>query len=273
MTSAPTTYDDLQTAITGKYDKLPGQLQKFGRFALEHPDTVAMETVTYVADKADVQPSTIVRFAKAFEFDGFSDLQRLFRARLMKDTSSYRDRIQNLQSEGREGIASILDEFSGTGMEALDQLRRNTPPAKLTQAIEILRDARDIHLLAQGRSYAVAQYLHYALSRLEIRCLLADGAGGMLRHQIARADPDDAVIAISFAPYTPAVVDLMSEVSDTGCKMIAITDSPLSPLVARSSVSFEIQNGSDQTFRTLVAPICLAQTLVVGLGQALSPTK
>jgi DNA-binding MurR/RpiR family transcriptional regulator len=270
MTIAPTTYDELQTAITGKYEKLSGQLQKFGRFALEHPDTVAMETVTYVAEKAEVQPSTIVRFAKAFSFDGFSDLQRLFRARLMKDTSSYRDRIQNLQTEGREGIASILDEFAGTGIEALDQLRRNTPPAKLSQAIDILKNAGDIHLLAQGRSYAVAQYLHYALSRLEIRCLLADGAGGMLRHQIARVSPDDAVIAISFAPYTPAIVDLMSDVADSGCRTIAITDSPLSPLVSRSSVSFEIQNGTDQTFRTLVAPICLAQTLVVGLGQALS---
>ncbi|MBC8267699.1 MAG: MurR/RpiR family transcriptional regulator [Rhodospirillaceae bacterium] len=270
MDQIPATYNDLKAVITARYNALPRQLKKFGRFALDNSDILALETVTTVAQRADVQPSTIIRFAKAIGYDGFSDLQQICRNRLMEDTSSYRERIKSFRSEGPESAGSRLNEFCEAGMDALDHLRLNTPSDKLEQAVGILKGARDIHLFGQGRSFAVAQYLHYALSRLEIRCFLADGAGGMLKYQLGIAGPSDAVIAISFSPYTPVVNSVVTDLAGQGVQVISITDSPLSPLAEPSAVSFEIAEAQDQTFRTLVAPLCLAQSLVVSLGQAIA---
>lgn len=270
MEIAPATYLDLTKAITLEYEGLSRQLKKFGRYALDNSSVLALETVTTVAGRADVQPSTIVRFAKAFGFDGFSDMQRIFRSQLVENTASYRERIQSLQNEeGREGVASVLDQFTQAGIESLDLLKMNTPIAKLQQSVELIRNARDVHLIAQKRAFAVVHYLHYALSQLDVRCLLADGAGGMLRNQIDRVGPEDVVIAISFNPYTPIVAEMVALLADRGRNIVSITDSPVSPLASRSTVSFEIQEGADQAFRTLVAPICLAQCLVVGVGQSL----
>lgn len=270
MDRIPATYSDLKAAIAAQYNSLPRQLQKFGRFTLDNSDVLALETVTTVAERADVQPSTIIRFAKAIGYDGFSDLQQICRTRLMENKSSYRERIKSLSGTGQEGAGAVLDEFCEAGIHALDQLRRNMPLSKLDKAVDILKKANNIHLLAQGRSHAVAQYLHYALSKLEQRCLIADGSGGMLDFQIARAVPGDAVIAISFTPYTPVVSTIVDDLHDRRVPIIAITDSPLSPLAGPSDVAFEIQESTDQAFRTLVAPICLAQSLVVSLGQAVS---
>jgi DNA-binding MurR/RpiR family transcriptional regulator len=269
----PATFNDLKALIATQYNGLPRQLQKFGRFALDNSDVLALETVTTVAKRADVQPSTIIRFAKAIGYDGFSDLQQICRSRLMEDTSSYRERIKTFREEGHDGANAILNDFCEAGMESLDQLRLNTPSEKLDQAVRILCGARDIHLVGQGRSFAVTQYLHYALSRLEIRCFLADGAGGMLNYQIGKAAPRDAVVAVSFAPYTPVVSTMLTELAERGVPIVSITDSPLSPIAEPSAVSFEISESQDQTFRTLVAPICLAQSLVVSLGQALSEMR
>ncbi len=270
VSQIPATYSDLKAVIASQYNGLPRQLRKFGRYALDNSDVLALETVTTVAERADVQPSTIIRFAKAIGYDGFSDLQQICRNRLMEDTSSYRERIKTLQGGKRDGPAAVLDEFSEAGIEALEQLREHTPPAKLEQAVEILKNARDIHLLAQGRSYAVAQYLHYALSRLDIRNFLADGAGGMLNYQVDKAEAGDAVVAISFTPYTPVVSAMVSELAGRGVQIVSITDSPLSPIAEPGTVSFEITESRDQAFRTLVAPLCLAQSLIVSLGQAVS---
>jgi len=270
MEIAPDTYSELTSSIAAEYESLSRQLKKFGRFALDNSDTLALETVTTVAEKADVQPSTIVRFAKAFGFDGFSDMQQVFRTRLVENNSSYRERIHSLQNdEGRDGVASVLDNFTHTGIESLEQLKLNTPVAKLNQAVEILKNARHVHLLGHRRASAVIHYLHYALSQLDISCMLADGASGMLQHQMNRVGPEDAVLAVSFTPYTPVVAEMVALQSEKGHKIVSITDSPLSPLASRSTVSFEIQDGRDQAFRTLVAPICLAQCLVVGIGQLL----
>ncbi len=269
----PATYSDLKATITAEYNSLPRQLKKFGRFALDNSDVLALETVTTVAERADVQPSTIIRFAKAIGYDGFSDLQQICRNRLMEDTSSYRERIKTFHDKGQEGTSARLNEFCESGMKSLDQLRLNTSSNRLEKAVQTLKVARDIHLFAQGRSFAVAQYLHYALSRLEIRSFLADGAGGMLNYQVGKASPDDAVIAISFSPYTPIVSTMVNELAERGVKVVSITDSPLSPIAEPSTVSFEIADAQNQAFRTLVAPLCLAQSLVVSLGQAISEKK
>jgi DNA-binding MurR/RpiR family transcriptional regulator len=270
LTSKSISYNHLKTAIAEQYNGFPRQLKMFGRFALDNPDILALETVTTVAERAKVQPSTIIRFAKAIGFNGFSDIQQICRNRLMEDTSSYRQRISNLRYREDESDGAVLDEFCLSGMEALEQLRNNTPVEKSRDAVTLLKNARDIHLLAQGRSYAVAQYMHYALSRLGMRCFLADGAGGMLRHQLEKVRQGDAVIAISFTPYTNAVSELIGELNERGVKILAITDSALSPLASPATVCFEITDSQDNAFRTLVAPICLAQSLVVSLGHAIS---
>ena len=52
--------------------------------------------------------------------------------------------------------------------------------------------------------------------------------------------------------------------------MIAITDTPLSPLLRSATVAFELGDDSSRPFRSLVEPLCLAQALVVSVGHHLA---
>lgn len=269
VSAAPSSFDEFQAEVLHRHEGLSRQLQKIARYSLDNPDDVALTTVTALAEKADVQPSAIVRFAKSFGFEGFSAWQHLFKQHLITNQDSYRERIKSLKGDASEAPSHLLTRFVEAAIVSLEQLNHSASPQLIERAIELLAGARDIHLLGQRRSFAVVQYLHYALSRLECRCLLADGAGGMLGHQVARAGTEDVVIAVSFAPYTESVLELAAELAKRGVKIVAITDSPLSPLSRVSNVCFEIAEG-DIAFRSLVAPMCLAQSLVVGLGQALA---
>lgn len=267
--TAPQSFDSLREQVLDRHTKLSRQLQRIGRFTIENPDTVALETVTNVAQKADVQPSAIVRFAKAFGYDGYSSMQQVFRKNLLSAQESYRDRILSLSGADADAPSNILTDFVRAGIASLEQLQGSQAETKLEDAVAILSGARDIYLLGHRRAFAVVQYLNYALTRLECRCVLADGSGGMLDQQLSRCDAQDVVIAVSFTPYTEAVIEQAARLAQSGVNVIAITDSPLSPLARASRVTFEINEG-DIAFRSLVAPMCLAQTLVVSLGQALS---
>lgn len=269
MEKKPIKHAELNAAMVAEFENLPVQLKKIARFALDHADEIALETVTTVANRAEVQPSSIVRFAKAFEFEGFTEFQQVFKTRLVENTSRYSERIRALNSKENGDLEPILNNFANSSIDSLERLKQEISQEKLDQAIELITGARDVHLLAQKRAYSVAHYLYYALSQLNIRCFLANGSGGMLNHEISRVGPEDVVIAVSFEPYTPIVIELVDALNQNGRKVISMTDSAVSPLASRSTVSFEIHDGVDQTFRTLVAPICLAQSLVVGVGQAL----
>ena len=52
--------------------------------------------------------------------------------------------------------------------------------------------------------------------------------------------------------------------------VIGMTDGPLSPLVESCRVWFELPDDSSRPFRSLVAPMCLAQALVMSTGHHLA---
>jgi DNA-binding MurR/RpiR family transcriptional regulator len=274
--NAPKTYEELQQAITERYDSLSGQLQRIAHFVVENPDDLALETITRLAKRAKVQPSSMVRFAQALGYDGFSTMQRLFRSRLIEGSLSYRERIKSLRHErgDEERVPhSMLSEFADQGIASLEVLRASTPPEAISQAVEILASAKEVYLIAQRRSFPVAFYLSYALTRLERRCHLVDGVGGLLNQQIRLARPEDAIVAISFRSYSPDVLENVTERAEAGVPVIAITDSPLSPLASPATVCFEVNEKERHAFRSLVAPVCLAQTLIVSLGDHLDSGK
>jgi DNA-binding MurR/RpiR family transcriptional regulator len=268
----PTTFNELKDTIAENYPALSGQLQKIARFVLEYPEDMALETVAVIAKRAAVQPSSMIRFAQALGFDGFSDMQQVFRSVLVTRSGNYRDRIETLrrQSEvdGADSGAVLADSVEES-IHALQLLEENTSTGDLDRAIELLADTNDIYVLAERRAFPVAFYLTYAIGRLD-RCVhLLDGVGGMLDQQARNIKPGDAVIVISFPPYSPAVVKLLTEQSQRGVTTVSITDSAISPIAMEATVTFGIKQQEERAFRSLVAPMGLAQSLVVGLGHRL----
>jgi DNA-binding MurR/RpiR family transcriptional regulator len=55
-----------------------------------------------------------------------------------------------------------------------------------------------------------------------------------------------------------------------GVPVVAITDTAQSPLKPSADVCFELGDQVNPAFQSLVAPMCLAQVLVVCTGQRLS---
>jgi DNA-binding MurR/RpiR family transcriptional regulator len=278
MAAAPSTYEDLREAIARRHDALSGRLRQIAEFAVDHPNEVALNTVSAIAESIGVQPSSIVRFANAFGYDGFSEMQQVFRSRLVAQASpGYRARFAQSRASRRVRDApdplTVLQREVADDAAALDELGRSIEPRLLNRGIELLANAQTIYLVAQGRSFPVAHYLAYALGRLELRAQLIDGVGGLTRIVGQMATPDDAMLAVSFREYSPDVVAVVDEAAERGVSVIAITDSPLSPIASPAKVSFEIRSSPTRAFRSLVAPIALAQTLVIALGHYLTADR
>jgi DNA-binding MurR/RpiR family transcriptional regulator len=268
--AAPESYAALRDLIAVRYESLQGQMRQIAKVAIERPTDIALHTVAAVAKVASVQPSSVVRFAQSFGFPGFGEMQAVFRSRLIEQSSSYGDRIEALRAEraGRHlaGPTANLIAFVDNGIAALHQLRDTILPRDLVRAADLLNGADVIYILAQGRSFPVACYIAYALNRFGLRSQLLDGLGGMSGHRLRLARNGDALLAISFKDYAPEVVELVAATAKRGVSVIVITDGPLSPLAKCAKVRLDVDAGEAQPFRSLVAPMCLAQTLVVTLG-------
>ena len=83
------------------------------------------------------------------------------------------------------------------------------------------------------------------------------------------ATRSDVLVAISFRTYNPDTARIFPELAARGVPAISITDSLLSPIVEGATVTFEIPDMPEAALRTMVAPMCLAQALAVGLSLTL----
>jgi DNA-binding MurR/RpiR family transcriptional regulator len=267
-------YEELKGVIAAAFPTLSKQQQRIARYALEKPHELALGTVAALAEATEVQPSAMVRFANALGYRGFSDMQQVFRGHLVERSGgSYRERIAQLRRtpvNGRGSPGGVLHELVGDAVADLGQLEEGIRAADLQAAVRRIAQAERIHVLAQRRAFPVACYLAYALGRLELRAQLLDGVGGMLRDGLRLIGRNDLLIVASFRPYSPEVIEAAQACRERRVPVLALTDAPLSPLQAQADVCFEIAEDSSRPFRSLVAPLCLAQALVVGTGHRLA---
>ena len=266
-------YDELRGAIAARHRALSGRLQQIAEFVLDHPTDVALGTVAEIAQRAGAPPSAIVRFANALGFRGFTEMQQVFRSRLVAGVApSYKARLARMKDDEKSTLgrkpAAVLERFVAEARTSLTTLSQSVDTRDLEKATNILRKARDIYLLGLGGSFPVATHLAYVLRKLGRRVVLLDGLGGSIHEQSHPASSEDALIAISFRNYYPDTARVFPELVARRVPAISITDSLLSPIVEGASVVFEIQDMPEPALRTLVAPMCLVQALAISLDLA-----
>ncbi len=268
--SQPDGYDALRAEIARRHSRFSDRLQVIAEFALDYPTEMALGTVAEVAQRAKVQPSAIVRFARALGYAGFTEIQQVFRSRLVASVApSYKERIAGLRRDGRFRDAktprAVLARFASEGTVSLEILQESVTEKDLARAITILDSANTIYVLGLGGSFPVATHLTYVLRKLGRRVALLDGLGSALGEQVNSATPQDALIAISFKTDNPETRRLFPELVARKVPAVVITDSLLSPLVEGAKVVFEIPDMPEAALRTMVAPMCLVQSIAVAL--------
>jgi DNA-binding MurR/RpiR family transcriptional regulator len=267
--SARHNVEALRARIVQRYESLSPRLQQVAAYALEHPNDIGLETLAVIAKRCKVQPSTIVRFAKTFGYEGASEMQKLFRDELlsMAPSPSYAERIRQFNERAGEGAAQspsdLLHEFVDGNIAALQHLNETARQADLEHGVRLIAEADAVYLVGLRRSFPVAAYLAYALRHADKRAYLVDGLAGMIVEQSTMLGAGDLLIATSFRPYAQQTADIVEEGAKRGAKVMAISDSRLSPIARRADLCFEVKDAEFRKFRSLTASLCLAQTLVI----------
>jgi DNA-binding MurR/RpiR family transcriptional regulator len=267
--AAPRDFAALKAEVIARANALPKRLSQIAAFALERPDDVAFGTVASIAEQAQVQPSSLIRFAQAMGYQGFSELQEIFRARLRERVPSYEERIALLREHAKSASkAHILFEgFCEAAQKSLADLATKIESETLDRAVARLAGAENIYIIGLRRSFPISSYMAYAFGKLAIRHVLVDGLGGLASNDIAFATRRDAVLAVSFTPYASETVALVAQAVRARVPLIAITDSAFSPLARDAESWFEVAEANFEGFRSLAATLSLAMTLTVAVAE------
>ncbi len=264
--AAPATVDEFRARLAEVIDDLPRRLRQCAEYIAANTDRIAVSTVAELAAGADVPPSALMRFCQILGFSGFSEMQRLFREAYSPGWPDYSTRLKNLKEEGAGSPAALLAEFIEAGRLSLEALAKSADEVALAQAVTLLAAAQTVHVVGLRRAFPVATYLVYVFEKMSVPAMLHDSVG-RLDHRFALR-PGDAVIAITFAPYSEETIALAQDAKARGLPVVALTDRMASPIVRYSDSVITVPEVDFGAFRSLSATIAMAISLAVAVGSA-----
>jgi DNA-binding MurR/RpiR family transcriptional regulator len=265
-------YETLQLLLRERFESLSKQLKTIARFMTDHPSDTALETAQHIARQLHVQPSSLIRFARALGYGGFSEIQAIYRAhvrnQLPGQSMAYGDRIADLRHAAASGrlLPSIVQQFVTVNTASLEQLSAELDINTFERAALTLRRAHNVFVFGQRRSFPAAVYMFYTLEQLEGNVYLIDSVGGLQYQQLRNIKKGDVSVIITFPTYSEDALRTAQESRDKGATVISFTDSPLSPIVQLSNIFFCTDRITVSGFRAVAATMTLAQMLSIAAG-------
>ena len=256
------TYPDMIRRLVDSFSELSPQLQTAARYLLEHPEDVGLNSMRTVAREAGVQPATISRLSKALGFSGYNQLREPFRQRLRNPGPGYVSGVRDVQRRGADDAQAL---FEDVRTQDLENIRRSLGDDKypiLLEAVETLRSSRRVYVLGLRGAYSAAFLFHYAYQLFRDNSQLLNASAGIFADQLRGIGADDSMLVISFPPYTQLTIDAVGYAAEAGAKIIAITDSDVSPAALAAAHTIVTYHDSPSFYQSFTGALAVSQALI-----------
>jgi DNA-binding MurR/RpiR family transcriptional regulator len=261
----PATHADVISGLRRRYDELTNSQKRIAETIVEDPNFVAFATVDKFAARLGVSPSTIVRFAYRLGLGGYPELQEQVRELV----------LANLRTNAADGDATahlgdgVFGKSLRHDLELLSRTAERIEQAELERAVDLLVTAERVRIVGGVTAYSVAYYAAVTLERIRSRVALLDG-GPVPTGPLLEMEAGDVLLAFSFPPYARTTLGAIDAAKRRGASVIAVSDSPISPLRNRVDVLLPVAVSGIGTQNSLVAAMSIAGALVNGVA-SLSP--
>ena len=270
---APRDFEALRAALVARSGTLSKRLAQVAQFFLNHPEEVAVSTLVRLADLAAVPPATITRFAKELGFQGFADLQLVFRERLLGPRLPYAERVSGIGDSDLDQPGAVFGSFVQAAMQSLLRIEEALDRAQLAAFVEVMASSEVVHVAAARGAFGLGAYTVYGLGSIGRRAQLIDNLGAMRAMQVGAMGPGDTLLAMTFDDYTPETVEVVKLAAARGRPVLVITDNALSPVAGLATHVLYVNEARLGHFRSQVPAMVVAQAMIVGLGQRLGTVQ
>lgn len=254
---------DLMRTIQMKFPRLSKGQKLIAEYILKHYDKAAFMTAAKLGTSVGVSESTVVRFANELGFSGYPKLQKalheLIKTRL---TTVQRIELSNDLISEETALKGVLKSDIENIRATLEKINYKT----FEEVVNSIFNAKKIYIIGLRSSTALAEFLGFYLNLiLDNVKVVAYGISDIFE-QMINISNEDLVIGIGFPRYAARTIEALNFAQSRGTKVVAITDSLLSPLAAKADYTLIAQSNMASFVDSLVAPMSLINALIIAVG-------
>ncbi|NDY93751.1 MurR/RpiR family transcriptional regulator [Ideonella livida] len=239
--AAPMQTHALLQRIAAEFERLSPQLRAVARYVEHHHDCVGQARIQEVAQRCQVQPSTVVRFAQRFGLSGFEALRQALGA-------GARTRLPALPPTGDTPAAgqalAAVDQAHASlaaSLAGLQQLQRDLHLSRLADATALLRQARVLWVTGSQRGFAVAAHLAWALQQGPQPVQFLSLMGGLLGGPLRGVRPGDVMLAVALGPLPADTLEAAQQACARGARLVLLCDGPTPALATEAAVCLQVE--------------------------------
>ena len=249
--------------LAGELSDLTPEARKAATYVLENPRDVGVSTVREIAEAANVKPNTVVRMARQVGFEGYEDFRAPFREALRNGQADFPDRARWLQDIRKTGdLGRLYADMVQDALRNIEETFAGISADQLNAAATAIWSSRNVFTLGVGVNNSNARNFTYLASTGMVQFHAIPRPGSTAIDDLAWADKQDVLIAITCKPYRAEVVEAVRIAKEQGMTVIALSDSPASPIIIDADHGFVVSAETPQFFPSSVSTIALLETLL-----------
>ncbi len=249
--------------LAGELSELTPEARKAATYVLENPRDVGVSTVREIATAANVKPNTVVRMARQIGFEGYEDFRAPFRDAIRRGEADFPDRARWLQDISKSGdLGGLYADMVRDVMSNIEETFAGISTDDLKSAADAIWKARRVFTLGVGVNNSVARNFTYIASTGMTEFHAIPRPGSTPVDDLAWADEKDVLIAITCKPYRSEVVEAVNIAREQGMTIVALSDSPASPIVRIADHGFVVSVDTPQFFPSSAGTIAVLETLL-----------
>ena len=243
---------------------LSPQLRRAARFIVEHSGDVATRSQRHISAVSQLPAPTFTRLARAVGLQSYDQLRDLCREDVLRNKTILADRAKSLITEVNEYAEepSLIARHAASAIHNLQRVVEQTDPDRLTNAAQLLANARRVVLIGEMSARGLMDYVSYMTNMSLTGWKVLDRASESLSSELAFLGSKDACIVTAVSPYSTRSLKIVRHIVEAGIPVVAITDNALSPLVSLADHSFFVVTESPQFFPSHVALTVVLEVLI-----------
>jgi DNA-binding MurR/RpiR family transcriptional regulator len=235
--------------------------RRVGRALLADYPSAGLASAARLAERAEVSPPTVLRFAQSLGYEGFTDLQVALRAELSARSSGPITRLPDAPPAD-----SMLDRLLQQGCAQNDRAAEtlaHLPASALEAAVTLLADTRRPVYLHGGRfSHLLALHLAAHLEQLRPGIRVLDDPSGRDLGVMLELARTDVVVLFDYHRYQRSAAELASRVHRAGATVLLITDDLACPVAPEAEVVLAASSTVGTTYQSMTAGFLLTELLI-----------
>lgn len=251
--------------LNAHYSTLRASEQKVADYILSDPDRAIYQSITTLAENANVSETSVIRLCKAIGYNGFQD----FKINVAKGVVAPRQQIHE-DITADDDTQTIIHKVMNANIKAVEDTMDFIDPLLVQKAVDAIANTRRLEFYGVGGSGIVALDAHHMFFKYIDGACIAYTDPHMQAMSAATMKPGDVAVGISHTGGTKDIVESLQIAKNAGATVIGITGGLKNPVSQICDIGLTVvskeQYYKPEPMSSRIAVLCIIDTLATAVA-------